>query len=86
VRAAAIEQVMCQLGFSGHALAERFGADAEPVIAEAAAIAQDEPDGFVIPRLDGFTISEAGRPFARTIAARFDAYLAKRAARHSLAV
>jgi oxygen-independent coproporphyrinogen-3 oxidase len=86
VRAAAIEQVMCGLAFSSQALAEQFGADADPVIAEAATIAQDEEDGFVIPRLDGFAISEAGRPFARTIASRFDAYLPKRAARHSLAV
>ncbi len=86
VRAAAIEQVMCGLSFSSRALAERFGPDAAPVIAEAARIVQDEADGFVIPQQDGFAITEAGRPFARTIASRFDAYLPKRTARHSLAV
>jgi len=35
---------------------------------------------------DGFVVSERGRPFLRTIAARFDAYLAPDAARHSAAV
>jgi oxygen-independent coproporphyrinogen-3 oxidase len=32
------------------------------------------------------SITEAGRPFMRLVAAAFDAYLAARAARHSVAV
>ena len=39
-------------------------------------------------RIDGnrFTVTEAGRPFVRIVAAVFDAYLAAGAKRHSAAV
>jgi oxygen-independent coproporphyrinogen-3 oxidase len=65
---------------------QRFGADALPLLAEAAAVADTDDDGLVRPIDDGFVITEMGRPFARAIAARFDAYLARSQARHSAAV
>jgi hypothetical protein len=34
----------------------------------------------------GFRVNEAGRPFLRLIAARFDAYLPRSSARHSTAL
>ena len=56
------------------------------VIADAALLVQADSDGLVRAADDGFAITERGRPFARAIAARFDAYLAGTQARHSLAV
>ncbi len=64
----------------------RFGAAAEPLVAVADAIVADDPDGFVMETEDGFRITSRGRPFLRTVAARFDAYLGTRPAGHSLAV
>jgi oxygen-independent coproporphyrinogen-3 oxidase len=86
MRAAAIAQLMCGLSFSARALRERFGPAAEPLAATAAAIVAEDQDGLVAPTDDGFAVSERGRPFLRTIAARFDAYLGQQAARHSAAV
>jgi oxygen-independent coproporphyrinogen III oxidase len=56
------------------------------VIADAALLVHADRDGLVRATNDGFAITERGRPFARTTAARFDAYLAGSRARHSLAV
>jgi oxygen-independent coproporphyrinogen-3 oxidase len=86
MRAHVIERLMCDLTFHGHDIVQRFGADALPLLAEAAAVADTDDDGLVLPIDDGFVITEMGRPFARAIAARFDAYLARSQARHSAAV
>lgn len=81
-----IERVMCDMAFSSHWL---DGAD-EDQAALLFACAQDaldeDHDGFLRATQDGFVVTDRGRPFVRTIAARFDAYLAGRKARHSLAV
>jgi len=86
VRAHVIERLMCDLAFRRSEVARRFGAAAQAVIAEAALLVQADGDGLVRATEDGFVITERGRPFARTIAAHFDAYLAGSQARHSLAV
>ena len=86
VRAHVIERLMCDLAFRRSDVARRFGLVAQAVIADAALLVRADRDGLVRVTDDGFAITERGRPFARAIAARFDAYLASSRARHSLAV
>jgi len=86
VRSYAIERLMCGLGFTPAELRARFGADAEPVIREARLVAGFDWNGFVTMDERGFRVTEAGRPFVRTVAAAFDAYLGQGTARHSVAV
>jgi oxygen-independent coproporphyrinogen-3 oxidase len=84
MRAWVIERIMCDFGFSTHALTQQFGARAATVFAEAQALAMnDENVRFENGR---FEIVPAARPFARSIAAQFDAYLGSGGARHSAAV
>jgi len=80
-----IERLMCDFGFApaeGQALHGRAFA---PLLAEAALLAQAEP-AMLCARGDRYEVPEGARPYVRTVAARFDAYLARGAARHSLAV
>ena len=86
VRARVIERLMCDLTFSERALTAEFGRRALPVIAEARVIAAADADGLVERTPDGFRVTETGRPFVRTVCSRFDAYLARGTARHSVAV
>jgi oxygen-independent coproporphyrinogen-3 oxidase len=84
MRAWVIERIMCDFGFSTHALTQQFGGRAATVFAEAQALAMnDENVRFENGR---FEIVPAARPFARSIAAQFDAYLGSGGARHSAAV
>jgi oxygen-independent coproporphyrinogen-3 oxidase len=84
MRAWVIERIMCDFGFDAAALAGQFGHRAAAVVAEAQAVAA----GDALVRFDAnrFEICPQARPFARSIAARFDAYLGAGAARHSAAV
>jgi oxygen-independent coproporphyrinogen III oxidase len=86
VRAHVIERLMCDLAFKRSDVARRFGPVAQAVIADAALLVHADCDGLVRATDDGFAITERGRPFARAIAALFDAYQADSRARHSLAV
>jgi oxygen-independent coproporphyrinogen-3 oxidase len=86
VRGHIIERLMCGLDFSPSDVLRRFGERALPALADAPDLAREGADGLVLPLGDGFAITERGRPFARAIAARFDAYLARGQARHSAAV
>ena len=86
VRAFAIERLMCDMALSKSRLSQEFGSDAADVIAVIDTILREDRDGLVAATRDGFRMTERGRPFMRTIATRFDAYLAKNAARHSMAV
>nr|WP_272210862.1 oxygen-independent coproporphyrinogen III oxidase [Marinicella sp. W31]MDC2876780.1 oxygen-independent coproporphyrinogen III oxidase [Marinicella sp. W31] len=85
LRGFVIEKVMCAYGFSSCELRARFGASAEPVIAEAKAYARLNPD---ICRFDafGFRLQKVAFPFARSVAATFDTYLGGGRGRHSSAV
>ena len=83
VRGWVIERLMCDYGFSAAEAFRRFGNAARPILAEAAALVQR---GDLLAREDGFTIPRECRPFVRSIAAVFDAYLSRSSARHSLAV
>jgi len=87
-RAFAIERLMCDFRFPGDELARRFGAIAQPVLDDAAALLESDPDRLVAP-VEGsrdFRITEEGRMFVRSIAACFDTYLDQGGARHSLGV
>ncbi len=88
IRRAVIERLMCTLAFSRrHVTGLSARADLiAPILDEADAILGEDHHGFVVPTADGFAVTEQGRPFLRTFAARFDAYLPRRTARHSLAV
>jgi oxygen-independent coproporphyrinogen-3 oxidase len=86
VRAAVIERLMCDFDFSRSYLRHRFGADAAPVIQEAAELVEAEADGLVKATDDGFVVTEFGKPFVRTVCAVFDAYLGHSNAQHALAV
>ena len=74
-RRAVIERIMCD-----------FTADVSELMDDAQALRDMESDGLI--RWDGtrLAVTDAGRPFVRTVAAAFDAYLRAGGARHSAAV
>lgn len=86
IRGHLIERLMCDFKFSFTDLRERFGADASPYIEEAKSIALAEDDGLCRVDTDCFIVPADARPYARIVAARFDAYLAQANARYSSAV
>lgn len=86
VRAAVIERLMCDLTFSASSLRRTFGTAADPVVREAEALLETAEDGLVVPTADGFVVTDVGRPFIRSICARFDAYLPRSIARHAAGV
>ncbi|MFK0382594.1 oxygen-independent coproporphyrinogen III oxidase [Agrobacterium sp. NPDC090273] len=86
VRAFAIERLMCDFSLDLAALKRAFGKAAHAVMAEAQLFAAGDRDGLVALDGDVFALSEAGKPFARTVAATFDSYLSNGRGRHSVAV
>ena len=81
-----IERLMCDFEFSADDLVSRFGKAAEPVLAEADALAGSDDDGLFVASGGAYSVTATGRPYVRTIAAEFDSYLAKGTARHSVSV
>lgn len=86
VRACVIERLMCDLAFSGTELRRRFGGAAEPIISEARALLEADEDGLLRETADGFSVTEHGRTFVRSICACFDSYLDTDGARYSVGV
>ncbi|MBO3760534.1 oxygen-independent coproporphyrinogen III oxidase [Ciceribacter sp. L1K22] len=86
LRAYVIEQVMCNFGFDFSAARALFPRGAEEVIGEARVFAAGDRDGVCRIEGDRFSLTAAGRPFARSVAAVFDAYLSNGKGRHSIAV
>ena len=86
LRGYAIERLMCDFQVDFNALRQRFGGAAEPVICEAVAMAMEDQNGHITMRPGVMEVTAAGRPFVRSYAARFDAYLAQDTARYSKAV
>ncbi|MHA1158914.1 MAG: oxygen-independent coproporphyrinogen III oxidase, partial [Alphaproteobacteria bacterium] len=80
-----IERLLSDFSVSRDELEARFGAGAVPLVREAELVAQ-EKDGLLAAEGPIFRITDTGRPFARAVAARFDAYLGEGAGRHSSAV
>jgi oxygen-independent coproporphyrinogen-3 oxidase len=85
-RAFVIERLMCDFAVSASELDRQCGDFAAPMREELAAVAANDPDGLTQFLGDSFSVTPAGQPFIRSIAARFDAYLNAGAARHSVAV
>ena len=86
VRARVIELLMCDFAFASADLRHEFGPEADDVLDEARYLAEADPDGMVEMVGGLFQVTAKGRPFVRSIASAFDAYLAEGVARHSLAV
>lgn len=86
IRARIIELLMCDFAFAFADLRREFGSDADPVINEARSIAETDCEGMIELAGGLFQVTQKGRPFVRSIAAAFDAYLARGNARHSLSV
>ncbi|MEN9896193.1 MAG: hypothetical protein RIR97_2045, partial [Pseudomonadota bacterium] len=86
MRAFVIEQLMCRFEFGFDDLQKRFGRLAGDLVAQARLCAARDRDGLVEIHDRRFVILEKGRPFARTIASWFDAYLGNGVGRHSIAV
>jgi len=86
LRGHAIERLMCDFRLSFAELRQRFGAAAEPVICEAVTFAMEDTKGLATLQPGTLVITDAGRPFVRTVASTFDAYLAQDSARYSKAI
>lgn len=81
-----IENLMCRFGFSAAQLRTLFPAEADALLAQAALLAAADKDGHLRYADAYFKVTEAGRPFVRVVASRFDAFLGTSSARHSAAV
>ena len=77
---------MCDLQFPGHELEDRFGTVAEPVLREAEALVAADADGLVERTSRGFRVTDRGRPFLRSLCAKFDSYLRPETGRHAIGV
>ncbi len=89
LRAFVIERLMCDFAVSLDAVRSAFGDRAAAQIGrEVAAVLAEDPDGLVERTPDGLQMTERGRPFVRSICARFDAYLSPEpgVVRHSIAI
>jgi oxygen-independent coproporphyrinogen-3 oxidase len=88
LRRAVIERIMCDLELDIPALARARGADAAPLLRDAAPLDDFLRDGLV--EWDGafLRVTARGRPFIRNVAALFDCYLKQGSAapRHAAAV
>ncbi len=76
VRGFMIERLMCDFEISYAVLRKRFGSSATPYITECRKVAALEREGLCESDDAAFRIPFQARPFARIVAARFDAYLA----------
>lgn len=86
MRAWVIERLMCDFSFSQTEMLGRFGDGAGAILDQAKLLAATDSTGQFERRGDDFTVTEGARPLVRLIAAKFDVYLGKGAARHSAAV
>ncbi|MBL8583473.1 MAG: oxygen-independent coproporphyrinogen III oxidase [Rhizobiaceae bacterium] len=85
-RSFVIERLMCDFGFSGVELRDRFGPAGKVILREAQDLAAMDEDGLFLRQGDNFVVPQEARPFVRNVAARFDTYLRNGQARHSQAI
>ncbi len=85
LRAHVIERLMCDFSVDLSDLSTRF-ADGATMADEMRQTVLMDDDGLTVMEGDIFRLTAAGRPYARTVAARFDAYLSNGKGRHSIAV
>jgi oxygen-independent coproporphyrinogen-3 oxidase len=81
-----IEQLMCGLVCDLAATARRHGFPADALAGDRERLRPFVDDGLIEVAGDRVSITRQGRPFARIVAATFDAYLESGVARHSRAV
>ena len=86
IRSRVIEMVMCDFRIDAGMLFNEFGEAAAGVVEEAANLCRTDSDGLVEQSGKDLVIPESARPFARSVAARFDTYLQRGKARHSAGV
>ena len=86
VRGFAIERLLCDFRLDFAQLRNRFPGGAEAVIEDAVAMALGDDLGLVRLLPGSLELTDAGRPFVRTVAAGLDAYLDTGTARYSRAV
>lgn len=86
LRGAIIERLMCDYQVDVAAVSAAFGTTPDAVADGLEALDELVRDGLVSRNGTRIAITESGRPFVRLAAAAFDAYLARAAARHSVAV
>ena len=86
MRGFAIEQLMCNFAIEIDQLQRRFGDASTSLVDDVRGLHLRDVDGLV--SFDGrrLDLTDKGRPFVRSIAARLDAYLRDGAPRYSLAV
>lgn len=85
IRGYVIERLMCDFQLSASDLVANFGAHARPVLRLATDVVSRDDDGLIATTDDGLEITDLGRPFVRSICAKFDTYL-DGSATHSVAV
>lgn len=83
MRAFVIERLMCDLTFPASELRTRYGRQSDEILLEAQALLAADQDRLIEQDGEAFRVTDRGRPFVRTIAACFDAYLDSTAARHA---
>lgn len=86
LRAAIIERIMCDYAVDLDAVCAAHGVTTAAVADAFERLDEPARDGLVTVEGHRLTITEAGRPLVRIVAAAFDVYLARAAARHSVAV
>ncbi len=86
VRRAAINQILCAGALDLDGLTRSFGDFAKAVADRASALVNNAPDGALLAWRGGFTIAPLWRTHTRLLAAEFDTYLARGAARHSMVI
>jgi len=86
VRRHAIEQLMCNFELRVSDLHNRFGQLSDPIVEDIHMLYALDGEALVTFDGDRLALTERGRPFVRAIASTFDAYLAARGARHSVAI
>lgn len=86
LRAAVIERLMCDLSVDVADVAARHGVRAGFFDEEWNLLEPMRRDGLVELQDRRLRITEAGRPYLRTVCATFDTYLRRRSAQHSIAV
>ena len=86
LRAAIIERIMCDYAVDLDAICAAHGVGVDAVGDAFERLEEPASDGLVI--IDGhrLTVTEAGKPLVRIVAAAFDVYLTQASARHSVAV
>jgi oxygen-independent coproporphyrinogen-3 oxidase len=83
MRGFVIERLMCDLTFPAHELRLRYGSACDELLREAEALIDADADHLIERDGEAFRVTDRGRPFVRTIAACFDAYLDTSDARHA---